>query len=113
MQNKLIQLILGIAAIMLVVNVVHTWINLEKRGDIVKETAGRLEKSKQQKENLERELARVQSQEYIEKEARDKLNLGREGEVVLLLPTISTNQGPTPTPLQDVPNWQRWWKLFF
>lgn len=39
-----------------------------------------------QKEELKKQLEYYQSEEYVEKIAREKLMLGKEGETVLILP---------------------------
>ncbi len=67
---------------------------------------------------LKEQLVRVQSPDFIEKEAKDKLDYVTAGEVVVVLPqkqpvlkldnpTIST-QETTPEP-----NWRRWYQALF
>jgi cell division protein FtsB len=85
---------------------------LARRGDIVKQSQGRIEDEKEIQDDLKRKLARAQSQEFIERQAREKLNLGREGEVVLILPTISLPPEVTPTPIDNSGNWKKWAKVF-
>jgi hypothetical protein len=56
-----------------------------------------------------------QSEEFIEEEARNKLGLSRPGETIVILPPnvgeiLGQKEG---IPEKEIPNWQKWWKLFF
>ena len=72
------------------------------------------------KESLEKEVAQKQSLEYLEREARDRLNLVKPGERIVILPPKEQvsgirfqELGSEITVDQQIPNWQKWWKLFF
>ena len=66
---------------------------------------------KKKNEELKKILKSVQSPEFIEKQAREKLNMGKRGEVVVVLPKTE-NQRPK-IENEELPNWQKWYKLFF
>ncbi|MBI2910478.1 MAG: septum formation initiator family protein [Chloroflexi bacterium] len=61
----------------------------------------------------------LQSDEYIEKVAREDLNLIKVGEraVVVLAPSpvagAAEEASPKARKTEPRPNWQRWWDLFF
>ena len=87
---------------------------------------GKISKAEQnlktfQKENYElrQELQEVQKGQFLEKQARDKLGLAKEGEVVLVLPgreiiKKANHDYQKPVETADVlPNWQKWLKLIF
>jgi|DewCreStandDraft_4_1066084.scaffolds.fasta_scaffold00426_79 cell division protein FtsB len=93
-------------------NIFRSWYELNLRGDIIKQTEDRLAEAKRQNASLQKELARVESNDFIEKEARNKLNLGREGETVVLLPPITPEFTPTPVVIENLQNWQKWMRLF-
>ena len=60
---------------------------------------------------LKTEVVRKKSQEEIEKTIRNDLNLLKNNEVALILPSptkIPSSISPTP-----LPNWRQWWQLFF
>jgi len=60
---------------------------------------------------LEEELKLVQGDDFVEKEARDKLLLGKEGEVVVLLPErgVINSTGQVMSEEEgDLKNWQKW-----
>ena len=112
MKYKWANWLLLLLCLVLAVNIVRVWLNLSRRGDVIKKAEERWEKTKNDNETLKRELARVQSKDYIERQARDKLNLGKEGEIVVLLPSISPIESPTPTPIDESANWEKWVRVF-
>jgi len=72
-----------------------------------------LSKLQQKNFELKKRLEEVGSTQFIEEQARDKLNLSRSGETMMIIPQEEINKileagKPTPTPL---PNWQGWLKL--
>lgn len=65
-------------------------------------------------EELKRELSEAQTPEYIEKVAREKLGLVKEGETIILMPPRKdSGQANIPAPDESAPNWKKWWRLFF
>ncbi len=109
---KLINWLLLILVIMLGVNVVRSFIRISYRDEIVKSTYDKLQQVKDESESLKRKLAEVESNQYIEQEARNKLNLGKDGEIALIIPSISPDVGPSPTPIDKSSNLVKWLKLF-
>lgn len=64
-------------------------------------------------EELKRKWAEIQTPEYLEKVARNDLNMQKEGETVVVL---QKNQKLENSKTQDVEsvdeqNWERWWSL--
>jgi len=68
---------------------------------------------KEQKRNIElkTEVVRKKSNEEIEKTIRNDLNLLKDNEIALIIPS------PTKTPVSVTPtlapNWKQWWELYF
>jgi cell division protein FtsB len=76
--------------------------------------------TKMQAENkkLEEELIKTQNQDFIEKEIRNKLGLGKSGEAIVVLPDDDLLRKLAPqtsieTDTLPDPNWMKWKKLFF
>lgn len=74
--------------------------------------------AQKEQEDLKRKVAEAQSPEFIEKQARDKLGLAKEGEIVVILPDPQTLKLLAPTHEKEEtflpdPNWKKWMKLFF
>ena len=67
---------------------------------------------------LTEELALTQNPNFIEKQVRDKLGLGKEGEAIVVLPDAEVLRKLAPQRQSEVdilpdPNWKKWAKLFF
>lgn len=71
---------------------------------------------KHQEVDLQKRLEYYRSDEYVEKIARDKLLMGKEGEEVVLLSEEGNQQIPFLPPAEQGPapreNWQKWMRLF-
>ncbi len=75
-----------------------------------------LENLKGENEKLKEQYHSVQSPEFIEKEVREKLGLGRKGEMVVLIPEDLRRQAGQVREEDKgkvLPNWERWRRLFF
>ena len=69
---------------------------------------------KQENNKLKSQLEYVQTDEFVEKEAREKLNYVKPGEAIVVIPdsvlqAATASAAPTP----PLPNWQQWLRLFF
>lgn len=72
-----------------------------------------------EKENkdMNQKLQAVKSTEFVEQEARDKLGLAKNGEIVVVLPDEATLRSLAPKLETEkeslpIPVWQKWLKLF-
>lgn len=83
-----------------------------KRLDTEVETLTKLQKKNS---DLKKRLAEVGTTRFIESQARDKLNMSREGETVVIIPQDELNKvlGVWEEKKEEVlPYWQGWVKLF-
>ena len=64
---------------------------------------------------LKRKLTDIQSPEFIEQQARDKLGLGKSGETVVIIPEekLKTVLGASKSAEPRLPNWLGWLRVFF
>lgn len=113
MKNKILGILLLIFGLYLIVSsgksIIYLW-NTGKRVDVAEE---KLFKAQKKNQELKKRLAEIRSQEYIEKIARDELNLGREGESVIILPEDIQQQAESKPQIKSTSNWQKWYQLFF
>ena len=69
---------------------------------------------------LRRQIEYLQSPDYVERAAREQLNLVQPGDIPLVLvypsgkePPAEPSRASTPTQPFSPANWQRWWSFFF
>lgn len=97
--------------IFLIFNLSKNIWSLWQREERLREARKRLEILKRKNVELKRKLELVQEPEFVEREAREKLNLAKPEETIVILPPITLSEStPQAVPL---PNWKRWWRLFF
>ena len=110
MNKRLLHWLVLIIGIILIIELSRSVMDLLDKGKIIEQTQKRLERAKAKNKELKKRLAEVQSLAFIEKQAREKLNLAREGEVVVILPKITPE--PEIEEAKELANWQKWLKLF-
>ncbi|KKR03108.1 MAG: Septum formation initiator family protein [Microgenomates group bacterium GW2011_GWC1_39_12] len=88
-------------------------VKLVGRKGLLKAKQEELVQLQKEQENLQNKLKLAQTPEFIEKEAREKLNLAKIGETIILVEEgeiqAQTNQKETTI----IPNWKKWWQMFF
>lgn len=92
----------------------------KKRLETVKDEVAQIIK---QKEDLEKEVENRQSPFYLEREARNRLNLVKPGERIVILPNRVKPDGTTEGSVSSggakeankpsEPNWVKWKRLLF
>lgn len=83
----------------------------------IENARAKVEKLKEEETRLGEELRKVQSDEFMQSQLRDKLGLAKEGETIVVLPDPEILKELTPRipEEEDVlpdPIWKRWAKLF-
>lgn len=89
--------------------------DLWKRRDIVKDRQAELTRVMADNEKLKKELEEAQTPEFIEKVAREKLGLVKDGETIVLLPQqpLTAENIESSGEVPNEVNWKKWWRLFF
>ncbi len=111
MKKQLISLIILIAGLFLIVNLTRSIKELLDAGNRTKEAENQLAELKNQNDNLKKNLSEVESPSYLEKMAREKLGLAREGEVVVIMPSPQETVSSVISQ-ENLPNWKKWLSLF-
>ena len=93
-------------------NLVRSIYTSWRRKDLLVTASQQLEREKQENQRLKSQLTIVNSPEFIEKEARDKLFLVKPGEERVLLPGDSGLKNQSNNQ-EKIPNWKQWLQLFF
>ena len=108
----------SIAIFMVLVSSLVKSINRIKIGDsVIEKTKVKIEKAEVENQKLAEQLKITQSEEFMEKQLRDKLGLAREGEIILVLPEADIVRKLSPQSPEEIeekpkPNWQKWMDLF-
>lgn len=114
-KDRLISGFLLILGLYLIVSLSRNIFSLIKKGEEIKRETLKVEKLRQENQELKSQLEYVSSPSFIEKEAREKLGLAKEGEQVVVLPEnveeiVLPKEEEKP---EELPNWKKWLKLFF
>jgi len=111
---------IALGAIILVVlviayNILVQIMDAVKSGDRLSSAAETVYKLEAKNRQLKGKLSEVQSLGFIEKEARNKLGLGKAGETVVVIPEekLKMVMGASKSAEPRLPNWLGWWKVFF
>jgi cell division protein FtsB len=105
--------IIIVAILLFIINdLIHGIYNIWQKKDYVSQAQNELDFQKQENQRLKSTLSYFQTQEFIEKEARDKLFMTKKDERKVLIPQEAGNSEASQS--KDInPNWKKWWKLFF
>lgn len=115
MRKRLISGLIFIFSLYLIVSLSRGIIDLFQKEKIIEKEEAKLEELRVGTEKLKEELEYVQSEEFVEKEAREKLGLAKEGETVLVLPENfeeMVEESQKEVEPEEPPNWEKWLGLF-
>ena len=106
-----------IIALILIASSVRSIVRIRKAGGELFKVEEEVEKIEFENQELRMRLDESQSNEYIEKQLRDKLGLARDDEVVVILPSEEVIRKFAPIRQEEQetlpePNWKRWVNLF-
>lgn len=104
--------------LLLTVSLVKNILKISQAQDKVGRVKNRVEALRKENEELKEELGKIESETYVEFQARDKLGLTREGEIVVVLPDEEILRKIAPRFEEEAetlpdPTWKKWLKLFF
>ncbi len=110
--------ILLILIILLTISIGKNYVKLQKASGIIEEARNEVQKEEEEMASLEAQLKEAESQQFVEKQLRDKLGMAKEDEVVIVLPEADSLRTLAPKrkfeeELPKEANWKKWQKLFF
>lgn len=85
--------------------------SLRQNSHIVTTLQQQEDAEKQKNQFLKQELYFVNTSQFIEQEAREKLGMVKPGEHIVLAPPQQTEIKTVA--IDTTPNWKKWWNLFF
>ncbi|MBL7159726.1 septum formation initiator family protein [Candidatus Microgenomates bacterium] len=113
MKTRALSLLILIGGILAIISLSSSIRSLLKKDDLFIQKEDKLEELKEKNFQLEQVLEKVQSKEFIEKEAREKLSMGKDGEIVVILPKTPKIQNSKNPKQEELANWKKWYNLFF
>ena len=117
-KSKLLLTLILIFGTLQIVSLSRQLFSLLTAGGRLTKAQDKVERLKEGNEELKRQLDYRRSQEFLEKEARDKLNLAKPGETVVIVPQellgLYLPQDKNKETFQESkPNWVWWKEAFF
>lgn len=112
--KKLIFLIVLFSSLLIINNLVHSIYSLWQKQEFLVKAQREFAKEKKENEELKEKLKAVESKDFVEKQARNKLLLLRPGESQIIIPNaLQASESSKETTQEFKPNWRKWWELFF
>ncbi len=112
--NRLVQVIIILIGVGLIVSLSRDIVRLLRSGEELGLAEEKVIELEQERANLEQKKEYYQSEEFVEEIARNKLNMAKEEETIVILPeNIRDILGYRDSQLPEfVPNWKQWLNLF-
>ena len=116
-KKKILRLLVLALGLYLVVSLVQQIVSLWRAEEKIRIAQEKAKEARKENEQLVEELKYVQSDEFVEKEARDKLGMGKEGETIVVLPQdlIEKEVDQVRKEQQEpekIPSWRQWKEVF-
>ena len=97
--------------ILIIISLLTNVVSLLRQRMIIGQETQTLKKLEQENQRLLAQLDYIESDEFIEREARNSLGLSK-GETIAILPSdLEKNKYQKDTSLDKKASWQRWWEL--
>jgi cell division protein FtsB len=114
-RHRLFRIIVILIGLVLVINLSRNILKLLKAGDRISLAERKLAELEKKNQQLAEQKEYYQSEDFVEQEARNKLNMARPGEAIVILPpNVKELLGKTESKsTSGSANWEMWWKLFF
>jgi len=111
--KKLGYILLVIVLLLIINGLIHSIYDLWQKQDLLTSAQKELDLQKLKNAKLKGELSFVQSQQFIDETARNKLFLVKPGEQQIMISNDLINTNKEEEKIKNIPNWQKWLNLFF
>lgn len=109
--KKVLYFLFILISFFIINNLVRSIANLWQKQDLVVKAQEELEYSKRENQILKQKLSQTESKDFVEKQAREKLLLVKQGESEVILPKVEKKTIQQPQKVQE--HWRQWLELFF
>ena len=116
--NKIFVFCFLIFSFTLIINLGRDIHRLVKVGERVVKVKEKLEQAKEENEELRNTKKYYQSDAFLEEQIRNKLQMAKSGETVLILPPVLTEEKASAfteaaeDKEEELENWEKWLRLF-
>jgi len=111
---KKLGFILLVIVLLLIINgLFHSIYELWQKQDLLTSAQKELDSQKLKNAKLKGKLLFVQSNQFVDEEARNKLFLAKPGEQQVLISKDLVEISKKEETEKNIPNWRQWLKLFF
>lgn len=112
--KKITFVLFVIISIFVINSLLRSIFNLWHKKDLVTVAQKELNKELEENKKLKSQLSFVESKEFVEEAARNKLFMVLPGEQKVLIDKNSSDSTSSARKEQQgSPNWKKWWELFF
>jgi len=112
-QNRSLRIVLAVASLGLSFSAGRTIIELWQRRDVVRVREQEIATLEKTNASLRRTLKDAGGDAYVEREARDKLGMIKEGETIVMLPEGGASDSDRIASLDAQPTWKKWFGMFY
>ncbi len=115
MKRKIVLLVATAVVLFIGYNFINRIYSALKSGDRLTQALDSLHQVEIKNKDLKEQLKQATSLDFVERQARDKLNYAKEGETVVVIPQSKIEQvlGIAKNVQQRLPNPLGWLKVFF
>ena len=103
---------IALSLLLIIRNIIGSILTLRQNSRIVTTLKAKEQEGKQKKQFLKQQLYFVNTQQFVENEAREKLGMVKPGEHIVLAPP-QIDKKSVEIQIDNSPNWEQWWRLFF
>jgi cell division protein FtsB len=114
LRSRFFQILIIIIGVGLIVNLSRSVLKLLQASDQLREAEQKVSQLEKEASLLAQKKDLFQSPDFIEQEARNKLNMVKEGETVVVLPANieEFSKEKERQKSEPLPNWRQWLNLF-
>ena len=103
---------------LMLLSLVRNLLKIRQADEKIRQEKERIKALQEENKKLTEALKEVKSEEFVEKQLRNKLGLAKEGEVVIVLPEPEKLRELAPKIVEEEevlppPNWKKWLELFY
>ncbi len=114
--SKVLSIAAALASVLIIFGLIRQIGNALDAGERFDQVAHDVGSLQEENGKLIKQSEEIQKYEFIENVARDKLNMSKSNETVVIIPEEDIQRmldAQKPTPEPKLANWQGWLKLFF